>query len=982
MALRLKLLAFVMSVPVAMIAMGAGFLLQVDDSWSHAMTRAAWVEGRVAGAEAGTTLREICGDGRSEAEACTQRRYALWMVITGIGAMVVGAGLLGRRLSGGNGDSEDRDRLVRLFRPALWITLGSASVMSLFGFVLTARLMMLTMRAGTVDPTFRRSVGMILVAVLFGLFGLIDVITRALRRGRADVVGSVASREGSPALRRVVGDVARKVGAPVPSQVVLGLSPTFFVTEATVRCPGAKLTGRTMYLSLPLCRVLSVEELSCIIGHELAHFASADTRYSECFGPTYRRALRLPKVPVGGQNLLAKLLLHSMFSPWRYLFESFAEAEAGVSRDLELRADRESIKAADALTAATALVKAQVFSTQWDAVMEETFKDNPRLEGHINLGDLFERHVRTMRRGPELLNGALDDYIVHPINSHPPLRARLANLGVTLDQVREAALSLPARPASALCGDVATIEMSLSPILLARYGAYAQMMERFATAALVVIVSIALATVSGCRPLTVMADTSTSEAAIPHFAMPAALPDRLELLTLLRNGQFEDLDRRLEKYAHGSGSSASDEGEPELVSEAAFETFSVADPSLGTRLDEWVTRMPSSPRALAARATYLVASGYQARTAAWGAEVTPAQWQAMRTFHSRARADAEQAITRDPALIDAHVAAISVARAQGDDETCEALTRRALQTAPASLRVRAACLICLMPRWGSHGSYLKMQAFAVAAQQRADRNPRLQELLGFVDWEQGRRQLSSDDANGAIERFTRALSHGEYWQFYEARARAHRHAGNNDLALRDYEQAIRLRPYDVDLLVARADILARLQHPIDGLPSLTRAAQWDPSNADVRKAFADLTQTALGLGARHLKAQRLTEAQPLLEAALQANPNDVEALYWTGRMQIAQNDNDAALTTFRRAVAIDPGHYESCRNVDYLLARQGQWNDVVLVWSNYLTHHPEDGRAYLERAGAYHHYDQSNAAADLHRACELGTQQACQILGR
>jgi tetratricopeptide (TPR) repeat protein len=255
-------------------------------------------------------------------------------------------------------------------------------------------------------------------------------------------------------------------------------------------------------------------------------------------------------------------------------------------------------------------------------------------------------------------------------------------------------------------------------------------------------------------------------------------------------------------------------------------------------------------------------------------------------------------------------------------------------------------------------------------------------LLGFVDWEQGRRLMSDERYDAAIDRLTRALSHGEYWQFYEARARAQRHAGHDDLALRDYEQAIRLRPYDVDLRVDQARIYERLERPIDGLPGLTLAAQWDPTNVDVRDELARMTQVAVVLGVRRLHANQLPEAQRLLDAALHANPDHVEGLYWAGRLSIAQEHFDAALTTFRRAVALDPGHYESCRNLDYLLAKQGQWKEIVLTWSNYLTRHADDGRAYLERAGAYRRYDQTNAYADLGRACELGEKQACQILGR
>lgn len=59
--------------------------------------------------------------------------------------------------------------------------------------------------------------------------------------------------------------------------LVVGLTPTFFVTEADVHCIGGTVTGRTMYLSVPLCRILTVEELSAVIAHELGHFRGEDT---------------------------------------------------------------------------------------------------------------------------------------------------------------------------------------------------------------------------------------------------------------------------------------------------------------------------------------------------------------------------------------------------------------------------------------------------------------------------------------------------------------------------------------------------------------------------------------------------------------------------------------------------------------------------------------------------------------------------------
>jgi hypothetical protein len=58
----------------------------------------------------------------------------------------------------------------------------------------------------------------------------------------------------------------------MPETVVIGVDPTFFVTEAEVVTLSGRLWGRTLYCSMPLARILTVDELTAIIGHELGHF--------------------------------------------------------------------------------------------------------------------------------------------------------------------------------------------------------------------------------------------------------------------------------------------------------------------------------------------------------------------------------------------------------------------------------------------------------------------------------------------------------------------------------------------------------------------------------------------------------------------------------------------------------------------------------------------------------------------------------------
>src|SRR5205814_9841665 len=57
--------------------------------------------------------------------------------------------------------------------------------------------------------------------------------------------------------------------------------------------------------------------------------------------------------------------------------------------------------------------------------------------------------------------------------------------------------------------------------------------------------------------------------------------------------------------------------------------------------------------------------------------------------------------------------------------------------------------------------------------------------------------------------------------------------------------------------------------------------------------------------------------------AIQMSPANAEALYWRGRAYIRKDDRVHALADFEAAIRLDPRHFESYRNVDWLLAHRG-----------------------------------------------------------
>jgi Zn-dependent protease with chaperone function len=123
--------------------------------------------------------------------------------------------------------------------------------------------------------TGRVHVKLILVVALGAGLGVIYLINASLgivHKAKTGVVGKSLSREDYPGLWKYVNELSAEVGTVGPKNLVVGLEPNFYVTEADVRCLDGELTGRTMYISLALCRIMTVPELKAVIAHELGHF--------------------------------------------------------------------------------------------------------------------------------------------------------------------------------------------------------------------------------------------------------------------------------------------------------------------------------------------------------------------------------------------------------------------------------------------------------------------------------------------------------------------------------------------------------------------------------------------------------------------------------------------------------------------------------------------------------------------------------------
>ena len=320
----------------------------------------------------------------------------------------------------------------------------------------------------------RLPTGLILViglGALAGVFALIRNTFRVVKKAQTFVIGSPVSRAQAPKLYERINSVSERLGALPPEKVVVGLDPNFFVTEANVVCLGGTLDGRTLYCSLPLSRIMSVEEFDAVIGHELGHFKGLDTKFSEKFYPIYRgtaSSLKSLQQQEGG----ASIAVLPAIAVLTYFYEAFATAENTHGRDREFSADREGANATSSQTMASALVKVHAFSPFWSAFQDAAVAALQEGKAYVNASETYAGVVRASAV-PEVLEEIADTNLSHPTDSHPPLAARLESLNVSLASVAGVSLEVqPEIPAHSLITDAESMEEEISSAyqaILARY---------------------------------------------------------------------------------------------------------------------------------------------------------------------------------------------------------------------------------------------------------------------------------------------------------------------------------------------------------------------------------------------------------------------------------------------------------------------------------------------------------------------------------
>lgn len=306
------------------------------------------------------------------------------------------------------------------------------------------------------------------------------------------------------------------------------------------------------------------------------------------------------------------------------------------------------------------------------------------------------------------------------------------------------------------------------------------------------------------------------------------------LLNLLRSRQFDALDRRLNSLQFDY----EQDTDQELAVAAAFNWFSLADPTLENLFQEWLKSHQVSYAANLATGIYYIAMAAEWRGGKYFNESHPTRIENMDRYLKKAVTQLERSLslTKKPTFSYANL--IKATRYHGDDNASKYWLSEALKRDPYCVKPRRAYFRTLEPRWG--GSHNAMHEFVEST--RNGGHPKLEKTAllfeGWIHWDSGYQRYLKGDYVAALDAYQKAISlYDDSW-FRLSRAKVYQVVGQTDLAMSDLNRALELDPQQTEAIYMRGITFLDKRQTEAALKDLHTAAQ--QGNMDAVKKLGDL----------------------------------------------------------------------------------------------------------------------------------------------
>lgn len=359
----------------------------------------------------------VCPRGSSIWQLVMMEKGAWGILIAGFGILVA-MGLLGALAFKGR-----RGQLlsVRIALPLLKIV-GTLMVVALgiIGLWLGCWIALVAM--GIHDIRLFVCIGLVVICSVLAMVA--SIFTKIAPDGATDA--EVLSREQAPALWERVDRLAQQVGTTPPDNIVVGIDDNFYVMEAPMHLEQCTLEGRTLFVSIPLLRQLSMKQADSVMVHELTHLHKGDTKVSAALGPLLHRFDRYTQEIHG--NYLAWGVYLTLIT-YRFMFELASSRER---RQREYIADRTAAELIGPQYITEALIKLSAYSAYRGEVERGLFNHDDVHE-ELRISRVVMDGLDEYARSSSFIESINEQNTPHPFDSHPVLGERMKNAGHIVD---------------------------------------------------------------------------------------------------------------------------------------------------------------------------------------------------------------------------------------------------------------------------------------------------------------------------------------------------------------------------------------------------------------------------------------------------------------------------------------------------------------------------------------------------------------------
>jgi tetratricopeptide (TPR) repeat protein len=451
---------------------------------------------------------------------------------------------------------------------------------------------------------------------------------------------------------------------------------------------------------------------------------------------------------------------------------------------------------------------------------------------------------------------------------------------------------------------------------------------------------------------------------------PRQTVDRAAMRSLLWHKKYADLSR----YIGMAQDAFEKDTKKEYWILDACDSFFSAEPALTEALNAWVASEPQSWAAYLARATHYMSVAFQSRGAGYTKDTSTNSFAQMDAALVQSGKDLDKVESLRPKLMAAYRAKL---RVSGFSSKAPPVSfDEAANNCPTCFQIRQTQLIRMKPRWG--GSYPAMQAFADKERRAHEKdNPRFSRLAFSVVEDEV--SLLRNDASHALAKLAPILTptlNGPVRSLHgDLLARSNDYAG----AQRDFDMFLTEHPQDPGVLIERGYVLAKQGQHLEGAKNLLLALRIAPTETRGREIrdwmVPELHNETLRLHEAGQREAAIAHSEMLLELT----PNLPSATQLHFHAVLGKDETRSGIEAELRArMAKDPDSFYAVQHVDYFLSRSRRFDLILPLWNDYLTRHPDDARAYLERSGTHHQLGhRDDARSDAQKACALGLNEGC-----